>query len=69
MLPTWILVLVAFGGIFAVNAAVKIFKGHEIYIGGQKTSRGVTGGALAIILIAFVIMAAIQLGFIPDHAP
>ena len=69
MLPTWFLILAAFCGGWAANTAIGIFKGREIYIGGQKTSRGVTGSAVAIIIIAFVIMAAIQLGFIPDHAP
>jgi hypothetical protein len=69
MLPTWFLIWLAFCGGWAANTALRIFRGHEVYLAGQKASRAVTGVAVAIIVVAFGLMAATQLGFIPDHAP
>jgi hypothetical protein len=69
MLPTWFLICLAFCAGWMANTSLRIFLGHEIYIGRQKANPAVTAGALAIILFAFGIMAAIRLGFIPDHAP
>jgi hypothetical protein len=69
MPQTWFLILMAFCGGWAANTAMRILTGHEVYIGGQKVSRSITAGAVAIILIAIGLMAAILLGFIPDHAP
>jgi hypothetical protein len=69
MLPTWFLIWLAFCAGWTANTAIRILKGHEVYIAGQKASRAVTGGAIAIIVVAIGIMVAIQLDFIPDHAP
>jgi hypothetical protein len=67
--PTWFLILMAFCAGWAANTSMRIFMGHEVYIGGQKANRSITAAAVAIILVAVGIMAAILLGLIPDHAP
>lgn len=69
MLPTWFLICLAFCAGWVANTSIRIFRGHEVYIGGQKASRSITTVALAIILVAFGLMVAISFGFIPDHAP
>ena len=69
MPPTWFFILIAFCGGWAANTAMRIFMGHEIYLGGQKARAPVVAGALTIILVAFGIMAAISLGFIRDQPP
>ena len=69
MPPTWFVVLFAFSLGWAANTALRVLRGNEVYIAGQKASRSVMAAAFAIILVAAGLMAAIQLGFIPDYAP
>ena len=69
MPPTWFLIFVAFCAGWTANTALRIIRGHEVYIGGQKASRAATAAASGIILLALGVMVAIGLGFIPDHAP
>ena len=69
MPPIWFLILSAFCAGWVAHSVMRTFLGHEVYIAGQKASRSTTAFAVAIILVAFGIMAAILLGFIPDHYP
>jgi len=69
MPPTWFLIFFAFCAGWAANTAVRVLRGNEVYIAGQRTSRPVTAAASVIILIAVAIMIAIAAGVIPDHAP
>ena len=69
MPPTWFVVFFAFSLGWASNTGLRILRGNEVYIAGQKASRTVTAAAFVIILVAVGLMAAIQLGLIPDHAP
>lgn len=69
MFPTWFFIWLAFCAGWTANTAIRVLKGHDVYIAGQKASRTVTGGAIAIIVVAFGIMVAMQLGLVPDHAP
>jgi hypothetical protein len=69
MPPTWFLIVLAFCAGWVANTSIRIFTGQEVFIGGQKAKRPATAVALAIILVAFALIAAINLGFIQDHAP
>ena len=69
MPPTWFVIFFAFSLGWAANTTLRILRGNEVYFAGQKASRSVTAAAFAIILVAVGLMAAMQLGFIPDHAP
>ena len=69
MPPTWFLILLAFCAGWVANTALRIFRGDEVYIAGEKASPSIAAGALAIIVVAVGLLAATQLGFIPDHAP
>jgi hypothetical protein len=67
--PTLFLIFFAFCAGWAANTAVRVFRGDEVYIAGQRASGPVTAAAVVIILVAVAIMLAIGAGFIPDHAP
>ena len=69
MPPTLFLIFLAFCAGWAANTGVRIIRGNEVYLAGQKASRGVSAAALIIIFVGFAIMVAIAAGFIPDHAP
>ena len=64
----WFLVFVAICAGFALRAIVRGFRGGGFYVWGQRQSNVAVGLAWAVILIAFGLFAATQLGFIPDHA-
>ena len=69
MPPTWFLIFFAFCAGWIANTSLRIFRGEEVYIAGQRASRPITAAAVAIILVAVGLFAATQLGFIADHAP
>jgi hypothetical protein len=68
-MPIWFLVFLAFCACFALIAALRGLRGNGIYIGGERVSPLSIVLSAIIILMAFGIFAAVQLGFIPDHAP
>ena len=65
----WFLLLVAVGWFFAFRAALRVFRGEEVYIGGKRPKPILVAVILVLFLIVIGIFAATQLGFIPDHAP
>ena len=69
MMPIWFLVLLALCAPFAVITATRGIKGNGTYIAGQKVSRLTIVLAAIVIVIAVSLLAATQLGFIPNHAP
>ena len=68
-MPTWFLLLTAICGCYAFFTLNRRMRNGGLYIWGSKISPLTMAGALIIILIGFGVMVAIQLGFIPDHAP
>ena len=68
-MPIWFLVFIAVCACFALSAAVRGIWGSGIYVAGQRMSRFTVLLAMVIILIAWGLFAAIQLGFISNHAP
>ena len=67
-MPIWFIIIVAVCAVFGVRAAIRGYKGDWV-IAGQSISRPTIVLASLIILVAWALLAAIQLGLIPDHAP
>ena len=57
------------GVIIACYLAWRGIKNHGFYVAGEKVSTGVVVAAGLVIVVAWSLFAAMQLGFIPDHAP
>ena len=68
-MPIWFLVLLAFCAPFAVRAAMRGLSSDGLNIAGQKIGRLTMVLAAIIIATAFGLLAAIELGFIPNHYP
>ena len=65
-MPIWFFVFCVFCGGFAMWQGIK---NRGFYVGGAKIRGPVVWIAAAIIIVAWGVMLAILLGFIPDHAP
>lgn len=68
-MPIWFVVFLAICGISMTVTVVRAFRNGGIYVGGGRISLNIVLIALTIIVTAFIIIAAIALGFISDHAP
>ena len=68
-MPIWFWVLIVFCGFVGLRSAWRRTESGDTRLGGAKASRTTIVLAVGIILVAFGLMAAIQFGFIPDHAP
>lgn len=68
-MPIWFLIVIALCMPFAILAMVRSFSSEGMYIAGERVSRPTILLAATIIMIAFGLLAATQLGFIPNHAP
>jgi len=68
-MPVWFLIALAVCGCFALATALRAFRSDGFYIAGERVGRGTVILASIVILIAFAIFAAVQLGFVKDHAP
>jgi hypothetical protein len=66
---TWFLVFLALCFVPVAWSTIRAFRGDGFYVLGQRQSGLTILLAWIIILIAFGLFAAIQLGFIPNHAP
>jgi len=65
----WFLVLLAVCASFAVGTAIRGLRGEGLTVAGQTISPATVVLAATIILLAFGLTAAMQLGFIGDHYP
>ena len=69
LMPIWFIVLLAVCASFAVRAAMRGLSSDGLIIAGQKINRVTVVLATIIVVTAFGLIALIELGFIPDHAP
>ena len=65
----WFALFVVFCACFVAFRAIRGFSGDGFYVAGQEVTPAMAGMMLVIFLVAFGLFAAIQLGFIPNHAP
>ena len=68
-MPVWLWVLTALCGFVGLRSAWRRKESGDTPFGGAKANRLTIVLAVGIILVALGLMAAIQLGFVPDHAP
>lgn len=68
-MPVWFWIISAVCGFVGLRSAWRRWENGGTHSGGTEASRLTIVLAAGIILGAFGLMAAIQLGFIPDHAP
>ena len=68
-MPSWFLVIVMVCVCFAFVNLTRPMRNGGLYIFGAKISPVTMIAALIVIVAGFGIMVAIQLGFVPDHAP
>ena len=68
-MPIWFIMVLTIGGAFALITAIRAFKNDGVEIAGQRIGRPTVVLAVTIIVTVFIFIAAIELGFIPDHAP
>ena len=69
LMPIWFFVLLAVCAPFAVRAAMRGLGSEGLIIADQKISRVTVVLATIIIVTAFGLIALIELGLFPDHAP
>ena len=68
-MPIWFFVFVVVCALWAFGSAIWKIGNGGLYIAGKRQSPLIVVLAAIGMTVVFGLFAAIQLGFIPDHAP
>ena len=68
-MPIWFLIFLVICTCFAVGSAIHKIRGGGLYIGGERMNPLTVALAAIGMMIVLGLFAAMQLGFIPNHAP